>query len=168
MGQFPRYVKTHEGKQSHLAWDIEDLPTLIPWNTQVATISASLVSGVEKVASRVCPKSLRWQTHLMPKWAPRSRVLDGTRTHPPIFPHNKGWKASPTKSATIFCMYFVHFSTSFLGPLSCTISLFCAGSGKLMITWNKSPGDQVWLLVRTLKNWILSSDNQTTAWRLAK
>lgn len=42
-----------------------------------------------------------------------------------------------TISATIFCMNFAHFSTSVLGPLSWTMSLFCAGSGKLMMTWNK-------------------------------
>lgn len=34
-------------------------------------------------------------------------------------------------------MYLAHFSTSFLGPLSWTMSLFCAGSGKLIMTWNK-------------------------------
>lgn len=42
-----------------------------------------------------------------------------------------------TISATIFCMNFAHFSTSVLGPLSWTMSLFCAGSGKLIMTWNK-------------------------------
>lgn len=46
-------------------------------------------------------------------------------------------ECAPTRSATIFCMYLVHFSTSFLGPLSWTISLLCAGSGKLMITCKK-------------------------------
>lgn len=58
-------------------------------------------------------------------------------------------ESAPTRSATIFCMYLVHFSTSFLGPLSWTMSLFCAGSGKLMITWKKSLQIQVQLLVTT-------------------
>lgn len=40
-----------------------------------------------------------------------------------------------TRSAMIFWRNLAHFSTSFLGPLSWTMSLFCDGSGKLIMTW---------------------------------
>lgn len=54
---------------------------------------------------------------------------------------DRGWrnwgkdKWKRTRSAMIFWRNLAHFSTSFFGPLNWTMSLFCAGSGKLMITW---------------------------------
>lgn len=44
---------------------------------------------------------------------------------------------SRTSSAMIFWRNLAHFSTSFFGPLSWTMSLFCDGSGKLIMTWKQ-------------------------------
>lgn len=46
-----------------------------------------------------------------------------------------------TSSAMSFCRNFAHFSTSFLGPRSCTMSLFCCWSGKMIMTYrNETKG----------------------------